>query len=59
MRKYHRVRNPRMIQFFESYGVSPAYEEYKNAYYKRTPAFLELLEKYYIRYNCFPNRVAK
>ena len=53
---YYRVtNNPRMINFFDAHGIYPEYEEYENAYYKKTPAFLELLETYHIRFNAFSN----
>lgn len=55
----YRIISNHKKNYMDSHGVYPVYEAGEAAYYKRSPRFLSLLEKYEITYRCIPNRIAK
>ena len=51
------IRNDKMKNFLELNGIYPVREWYEEAWYKKTPKFLSLLDDYYIQFHCVPNRL--
>ena len=54
--KLKKIRNDNIKNFLDENGIQPVKEDYENAYYKETPKLLSLLDTYFIRYICVPNR---
>lgn len=50
------VHEVRLINFLWERGITPDYEIGNTALYRRTKRLNELLDKYYIRYVCIPNK---
>jgi hypothetical protein len=51
-----KIHSTRMINFLMERGLEPVYECEYYAEFRRTPKLYELLDSYFIVYNCFPNR---
>ena len=52
-----KIRNNNIKNFLEENGIYPVKEEYGYAYYKSTPQFFSLLDSYFIKYICIPNKL--
>lgn len=50
------VRSRRLIDYLWERGCIPAYETAAGAYYVITEDLYMLLDNYYIRYYCIPNK---
>lgn len=55
--KYKKISNKNIQLFLEENGIYPVKEDYEAAYYKRNPQLFSLLDRYFIRYICIPNKV--
>lgn len=52
------IRNKKLQEFLEYNGVFPECEFADgSAKYKRTPLLLSLMDDYYIKYVCIPNKL--
>ena len=50
------VKNAKLIDFLELNGCMPECEWYDTAFYCSSDRLRDLLDRYYIRYHCIPNR---
>ncbi len=55
--KYKKITNINIQLFLEENGTYPVIEDYFAAYYARTPQLYELLDQYFIKYICIPNKL--
>lgn len=52
-----KIRNKHMQDYLEENGIYPVREDYEAAYYRHTPKLLSLLDSYFIKYICIPNKL--
>lgn len=53
-----KINNVRLQDFLYENGIEPVEEDDLGAaYYKESAQFLSLLDKYYIRFKIFPNKL--
>ena len=55
--KYKKIINKNMQSFLEENGIYPVREDYEAAYYRKSPKLYSLLDYYFIKYVCIPNRL--
>lgn len=51
------VRSDRINDFLGDHGLFPDFEIYGTAFYQSSDYMRELMDLYYIRYVCIPNRL--
>lgn len=52
-----KIHSVRMINFLMEHGEEPVYECEYYAKFRRSDRLYELLDLYYIKYTCIPNRI--
>ena len=52
-----KIQNLNIINFLEENGIYPVKEDFFFAYYRETPQLFLLLDKYFIKYICIPNKL--
>lgn len=50
------IKNINQIDFLWENGIKPIYERYGVAYYKTSKQLHTLLDRYFIKYSCIPNK---
>lgn len=53
------VKNTRLVDYLCENGIYPEYESLGVTFFKTNCKFRELLDNYFIKYTCIPNRVGK
>lgn len=51
-----KIRNNNIKNFLEENGIYPVKEDYEFAYYRKTPKLYSLLDSYFIKFICIPNK---
>ena len=57
MRQMKIITNDNIKNFLEENGIYPVREWYEKAYYKETAQLFSLLDSYYIKFSCMPNKL--
>lgn len=52
-----KIKNDNIKNFLALNGIYPVREDYETAYYKQTPQLSSLLDSYFIKYICIPNKL--
>ena len=51
------IKSVNLVDYLCSNGIFPEYDRYGVTFFKRSDKFIELLEQYYIKTVCIPNKV--